>query len=141
MIILDCFFLTLVRHSSSFLRQAKKAYLIVNGEIFFSHLPKDGIAEETIKLAHNLAQTPPTYRNVSQNKKIEQCMNTLIQLKRVELLVEGLAVLELAGLSKRVNSTNTKLEMLLECKNHLESSTTSSAKELRRQCMKGHCWD
>jgi len=49
--------------------------------MFFSHLPKDGIADETIKLAHHLVQTLPTYRNISQNKEIKQCMNTLIQLK------------------------------------------------------------
>jgi len=49
--------------------------------MFFSHLPKDGIAEETIKLAHHLAQTPSAYRNVSQNLEIEKCMNKLIQLK------------------------------------------------------------
>jgi hypothetical protein len=49
--------------------------------MFFSHLPKDGIADETIKLAHHLAQTPSAYRNVSQNLEIEKCMNKLIQLK------------------------------------------------------------
>ena len=49
--------------------------------MFFSHLPKDGIAEETIKLAHHLAQTLSAYRNVSQNLEIEKCMNKLIQLK------------------------------------------------------------
>ena len=50
--------------------------------------------------------------------------------------MEGLAVFTLAGLSKRVNWKNTNLETLLEGKIHLESSTTSSVKELRRQCMK-----
>jgi hypothetical protein len=49
--------------------------------MFFSHLPKDGIADETIKLAHHLAQTPSAYWNISQNKEIKQCMNALIQLK------------------------------------------------------------
>ena len=50
--------------------------------------------------------------------------------------MEGLAVFTLAGLSKRVNWKNTNLETLLEGKIHLESSTTSSVKELRHQCMK-----
>ena len=49
--------------------------------MFFGHLPKDGIADKTIKLAHHLAQTPSAYWNVSQNKEIKQCMNALIQLK------------------------------------------------------------
>jgi hypothetical protein len=49
--------------------------------MFFSHLPKDGIADESIKLAHHLVQTPSAYRNVSQNLEIEKCMNKLIQLK------------------------------------------------------------
>ena len=49
--------------------------------MFFIHLPKDGIADETIKLAHHLVQTPSAYWNVSQNKEIKQCMNALIQLK------------------------------------------------------------
>ncbi len=49
--------------------------------MFFSHLPKDAIADKTIKLAHHLAQTQSANQNISQNKKIEQCTNTLIQLK------------------------------------------------------------
>ena len=70
-----------IRHSSSFLYQARKAYPIEKDEMFFSHLPKDAITDETIKLAHHLAQTPSANQILSQNKKIEQCMNTLIQLK------------------------------------------------------------
>ena len=57
--------------------------------MFFSHLPKDGIADKTIKLVHHLAQTPPTYWNDSQNKKIVQCMNMLIQLKESGSIAGG----------------------------------------------------
>ena len=74
------FVCTFLPNSSSLPFQAKKAYPIVNGEMFFN-LPKDGIADESIKLAHHLVQTPSAYRNVSQNLEIEKCMNKLIQLK------------------------------------------------------------
>ena len=104
-------------NSSLFLRQAKKAYPIVKGEIFCSHLPKDGIAEETIKLAHHLTQTPSAFWNVSQNKEIEQCFNTLIQLKESGAIGGGTCGLDTCWTFKNSELEKHKIGSIIGMRN------------------------